>query len=51
MAKMSEDMRTWRENGWLKAMNSARDGAAAGILARVGGCLELEFRDLERLRT
>ena len=46
MAKKSEDMRTWGENGWLKATN---DGSAADILARVGRCLELEFRDLERL--
>ena len=37
------------ENGWLKAMNAGRDGAAVDGLARVGGCLELEFRDLERL--
>ena len=28
MAKMSEDMRTWGENGWLKATNG---GAAVGI--------------------
>ena len=45
MAKMSEGMRTWGENGWLKAM---KPGAAVGGLARVGRCLELEFRDLER---
>ena len=38
--------RTSIEKGWLKAMNGA---AAAGIRARVGGCLELEFRDLEGL--
>ena len=31
MAKMSEDMRTWGENGWLKAMKGARYGAAVGI--------------------
>ena len=48
MPKMREDMRTWGENGWLKAMNDGRDGAAGGGLARVGRCLELEFRDLEK---
>ena len=38
--------RTWIEKEWLKATNTA---AAAGIRARVGGCLELEFKDLEGL--
>ena len=42
MAKMSQDQRTWEANGWLEAM---RDGPAAGVRARVGGCLELEFRE------
>ena len=48
MAKESEDMRTWRGNGWVKATKDGRYAAAAGILARVGGCLELEIRDLEK---
>ena len=48
---MSQDRRTWRENGWLKA---TRDGegrcdtvGARSVWARVGGCLEQEFRDLD----
>ena len=48
MAKKSEDMRTWSEIGWLKGMKPARYAAAGGGLARVGRCLELEFRDLEK---
>ena len=43
MAKMSQDRRTWEENGWLKAMNG---GAAGSVRARVGGCLELEFGEI-----
>ena len=33
MAKMSEDIRTWGENGWLKAMKYGRDGAAVERLS------------------
>ena len=40
MAKMSQDRRTWEENGWLWATRYAN---ARSVRARVGGCLELEF--------
>ena len=40
-----QDMRTLGEYGWLKAM---KYGLPRNGLARVGRCLELEFRDLER---
>ena len=33
MAKMSEDMRTWGENGWLKATKGGRYGAAVERLS------------------
>ena len=52
MAKMSQDRRTWEENGWLKATRygAIRCGTvgARGVWARVGGCLELELREDSR---
>ncbi len=40
--------RTWSEIGWLKVMNAGSGGFAGSKIARTGGCLELDFRDLER---
>ena len=38
-------LRNWRENEWLEAMKVELPRSG---LARVGRCLELEFRDLEK---
>ena len=48
MAKKSEEIRTWSELGWLKATRCVSGGFAGSKIARTGGCLELDFRDLER---
>ena len=39
---------TYSELGWVKALRYVWGGFAAGKIARTGGCLELDFRDLER---